>query len=104
MEWVIAALAVGCVFFIVQVVVDHYKYRSVIGPRMDELEAAQARLEQRLEQATAELEQQRSRMDPLRGEVDELEQQRVELERQLAEERARGPVDLPVRRRHEGEK
>lgn len=102
MEWVIAALAMGCVFFTIQVVVDYYKHRSLLGPRIEELEQARAGLEQRLEQAKEELAQRRDRLDPLRAEIDALEQERTDIDRQLAAVRARRQADLPVRRRDAG--
>ena len=99
MEWVIAALAMGCVFFTFQVVVDYLKHRSVIGPRMQQLAAERAELDKRLESAQSELQQRRGQLDPLRGEVEQLEQQRVDLERRIEQERMSQRTEPPVRRR-----
>ena len=35
MEWVLALLAVGCLFFAAQVVIDYYRYKRAIEPRLD---------------------------------------------------------------------
>ena len=34
MEWVIALLAIGCIFFAIQVVVDFVKYKREIEPKI----------------------------------------------------------------------
>jgi predicted nuclease with TOPRIM domain len=99
MEWVIAALAMGCAFFTFQVVVDYVKHRSVVGPRMQQLAEARAELERRLQAAQGELEQRRGELDPLHGEVAQLEQQAADLERSIESERVKQRPELPVRRR-----
>ena len=38
MEWVIAALGVGCVFFAAQVILDFVKYKRAIEPKLGRLE------------------------------------------------------------------
>ena len=63
MEWVIALLAVGCVFFGAQVIVDYIKYKKVIEPRIDRMEKAKADLRSRIEEAEAELGHARAKSD-----------------------------------------
>ena len=53
MEWVIALLAVGCVFFAAQVVIDYVRYRRAIEPRLDRADEAKQDLRQRIEVAEA---------------------------------------------------
>lgn len=88
MEWVIAVLAVGCLFFAFQVVMDYVKYRAVVAPRMRQLEEAKEELRTRIEAARVELEQRRDQLEPLKGEIDGLEQEYRDLQRQIDEEKA----------------
>ncbi|HJP29432.1 MAG TPA: hypothetical protein QGF95_02640 [Candidatus Latescibacteria bacterium] len=97
MEWVIALLAVGCVFFAAQVVVDYLRYRRAIEPRLDRADEAKQDLQQRLAAAEAELEATRAELDPARSEVESLGQEYDQLHEQVKEEtdRQRSGSRLP---------
>jgi alkylation response protein AidB-like acyl-CoA dehydrogenase len=73
MEWVIALLAVGCVFFAAQVIVDYLRYRRAIEPRLDRADEAKQDLRERIAVAEAELAATRSELNPARREVLETE-------------------------------
>jgi TolA-binding protein len=88
MEWVIAVLAVGCLFFAFQVVMDYIKYRAVVEPRLRQLEEAKEDLRARIAAAEQELGQRRDQLEPLKGEIDGLEQEFRELQRQIETEKA----------------
>ena len=49
MEWVIAVLAIGCVFFAIQIVMDFVKYKAVVKPRIQRLESAKVELQARID-------------------------------------------------------
>lgn len=89
MEWVIALLAVGCVFFSAQVVVDYVRYRRAIEPRLDRADASRKDLQARLEAAEAELQATRSELDPARAEVEVLESEYTDLHEQVKRESER---------------
>ena len=89
MEWVIALLAVGCVFFAAQVVIDYVRYRRAIEPRFDRADEAKQDLRQRIEVAEAELKTARAELDPARGEVEALEREYDDLHDQVKEESTR---------------
>ncbi len=97
MEWVIALLAVGCVFFAAQVVVDYLRYRRAIEARLDRADEAKQDLQQRLAAAEAELEATRAELDPARSEVESLGQEYDQLHEQVKEEtdRQRSGSRLP---------
>jgi hypothetical protein len=73
MEWVIAVLGVGCVFFAAQVVVDFIKYKRAIEPRLERLEQTKAELRSRIEATETELRTTRSGIGPSKLEVERLE-------------------------------
>lgn len=89
MEWVIAALAVGCLFFAAQVVVDYLRYRRAIEPRLDRADEAKQDLRERIAVAEAELQATRAELDPARAEVKTLEKEYSDLHEQVKEETAR---------------
>lgn len=99
MAWVIAILAVGCLFFAFQVVMDYIKYRAVVAPRMRQLEEAKEELKAKIEAAKAELNQRREQLDPLKEEIERLEAEYQELQRQIEEEQARQQGRSPLPRR-----
>ncbi len=86
MEWVIALLAVGCVFFAAQVVVDYVRYRRAIEPRLARADEAKQDLRQRIAVAEAELAATRSELGPARAEVEALETEYNRLNREVKEE------------------
>ena len=55
MEWVIAVLAIGCLFFAFQSIMDYVKHKAVVGPRIQRLESTRADLERRIEVAKGQL-------------------------------------------------
>lgn len=89
MGWVIALLAIGCVFFAAQVVVDYIRYRRAIEPRLEQAEAAKHTLKERIEAAEAELDQTRADLEPAREEVARLEKEYADLHGQVKDETAR---------------
>ena len=89
MEWVIALLAVGCLFFAAQVVVDYLRYRRAIEPRLERTEEARQDLRARLEAAETELEQTRAQLEPAHEEVERLEHEYDELHEQVKQAAAR---------------
>ena len=88
MEWVVAALAVGCLFFAFQIVADYVKYKAVVEPRIRRLEEAGKALRSRIEAARAELDERRERLDPLKKEIEDLERQYLDIQQQIEKERA----------------
>lgn len=93
MEWVIALLAVGCVFFGVQVIVDYVKYKKVIEPRIDRIEKTKADLRTRIEEAEAELGQALGQIGPAKEELQRLEQEYQEIHQEVQEEASRQRTD-----------
>ena len=89
MEWVIAILGVGCLFFAFQIAMDYIKYRKAIKPKLQRLEVAKQELKAKIEAARAELGRDRGQLDPIKEEVGRLEAEYWDLERQIQEERAR---------------
>jgi chromosome segregation ATPase len=90
-EWVIALLGVGCIFFAAQVVVDYVRYRKAIEPRLERADEAKQELRQRIAAAEAELENARAQLDPARQEVEELEREYEELHGQVKQESEQRP-------------
>ena len=96
MEWVIAILGIGCLFFAFQIVMDYLKYRAVVKPRVQRLEVAKEELRSRIEAAKAELGETRENLEPVRGEIDKLEQEYRDLQQQIVDERAKN-APRPIR-------
>ena len=93
MEWVIALLAVGCVFFGAQVIVDYVKYKKVIEPRIDRIEQTKVDLRTRIEKAEAELGQARGQIAPAKEELQRLEKEYQEIHREVQDEAAQQRTD-----------
>ena len=89
MEWVIAILAIGCLFFAFQVVMDYVKHKAVVEPRIQRLESARANLEKKIEEAQKDLDKAQGELEPTKEELDSLEQEYVELQEQIRDERAK---------------
>jgi len=89
MEWVIAALAVGCLFFAFQVIMDYVRYKGTVAPRIRMLEEAKEELKEKIEEARTDLDDKQGRLDPLKGEIDRLEREYLDLQGQIEEERAK---------------
>lgn len=96
MEWVIAALAVGCLFFAFQVIVDYIRYKAVIAPRIRQLEETKEELKGKLEAARGELDDKREKLEPLKGEIEQLEREYRDLQRQIEAERGRQRPHSPL--------
>ena len=96
MEWVIAILAIGCLFFAFQVVMDYVKHKAVVEPRIQRLESARANLEKKIEEARKDLEKAQSELGPTKEELDSLEQEYVELQEQIRDERAKTRRRSPI--------
>lgn len=89
MEWVIALLAVGCLFFAAQVVIDYVRYRRAIEPRIERADEARRELRERIEAAEAELAEARGELEPAHDEVEQLEREYVDLQGQVEDETGR---------------
>ena len=89
MEWVIALLAVGCVFFGVQVIVDYVKYKRVIEPRIDRIEKTKSDLRSRIEEAEAELGHARGEIGPAKEELQRLQREYQDIHEAVQDETAR---------------
>ena len=89
MEWVIAILAIGCLFFAFQVVMDYVKHKAVVEPRIQRLESARANLEKKIEEAQKDLDIAQGELEPTKEELGSLEQEYVELQEQIRDERAK---------------
>ena len=89
MEWVLAVLCVGCVFFAFQVVVDYIRYRRVIQPKIARLEAAKVELRAKIDATRSGIGASQDQLDPIKDEVGQLEQEYLELQRQIDEERSK---------------
>ncbi|MEW6750818.1 MAG: hypothetical protein AB1505_07555 [Candidatus Latescibacterota bacterium] len=98
MEWVIAILAVGCLFLTFQMVADYARHRALIAPRIRQLEQEADALRARIEAARGELEERRGQLEPAKGEIERLEQEYRDLQGQLEAERARQRGGLLFRR------
>jgi len=95
MEWVIAILAIGCLFFAFQIVMDYVKHKAVVGPRIEHLETARSELEARIEEAKGQLGETQDQLGPAKEEVEELEREYLDLQEQLQEERAKSSRRSP---------
>ena len=89
MEWVIAVFAIGCFFFAFQVIMDYVKYKSLIKPRIQRLEATKEELLGRIESLRKELGSGREQLGPAREEIDRLEREYLDLKQQIQTERER---------------
>ena len=89
MEWVIALLGVGCVYFSAQVVVDYIKYKRALDPKLEQMAAARQNLEERIAASESELEQAREALGPSKAEVERLEEEYRDIHEQVKDELAR---------------
>ena len=86
MEWVVALLAIGCVFFAIQVIVDFVKHKQAIEPKIERTRQVKEQLQARIADAEAELNDARSGLDPARAEVQELEREYNEIHDEVERE------------------
>lgn len=89
MEWVIAVLAAGCLFFALQISMDYVKYKRAISPRIQRLQAAKEELRARIQASKADLDEARDQLPPIKDEVYKLEREYQDLQRQMQDEMAR---------------
>ena len=89
MEWVIALLGVGCVYFSAQVVVDYIKYKRALSPKLERMAVARQDLEARVAASESELEQAREALGPSKAEVERLEEEYRDIHDQVKDELAR---------------
>ena len=89
MEWVLAILGVGCVFFAFQVVVDFIRYRRVIQPKIERLEALREELRVKIDATRAGLGETAGELDQIKDEVGKLEQDYLDLQQQIEQERTK---------------
>ena len=87
MEWVLAILGVGCVFFAFQVVVDFIRYRRVIQPKIERLEALREELRVKIDATRAGLGETAGGLDPIKDEVGRLAQDYLDRQPQVVQER-----------------
>jgi peptidoglycan hydrolase CwlO-like protein len=90
MEWVITILAIGCVFFACQIVMDYVKYKAVVNPRIKRLQAAKGELQIRIDASKIELAESQEKLGPAKEEIERLEQEYQDLQAEIREERERG--------------
>lgn len=86
MEWVIALLGIGCVFFVLQVIVDYVRYKRAVEPKLEQMEAAREQLKARIAAAEGDLEETRQALDPAKDEVARLEKEYHEIHEEITEE------------------
>jgi chromosome segregation ATPase len=103
MEWVIAILAIGCLFFAFQIIMDFVKHKAVVEPRIQRLEAARGELERKIEEARRELEKAQSELGPTKDELETLEREYISLQEQIRGERAKTRRRSPMVGGEEGD-
>ena len=87
MEWVVAILGVGCVFYAFQITMDYVRYRKMIKPKIQRLEVAKEELKAKIEGLKAGLDESQGQLEPIRQEVGKLEQEYLDLQQQIQQER-----------------
>jgi peptidoglycan hydrolase CwlO-like protein len=90
MAWVITILAIGCVFFAFQIVMDYVKYKAVVNPRIKRLQAAKGELQVRIDASKIELAESQEKLGPAKEEIERLEQEYQDLQAEIRQERERG--------------
>lgn len=89
MEWVVAALALGCLIFVLHMVSDYFRRRQELEPKLRRLEQAREKLQAEIENSKGALDEQRGQLSPLRQELTQLEQEARELQQQVPAKRPR---------------
>ncbi len=89
MEWVIALLAIGCIFFAIQVVVDFVKYKREIEPKIMRSQEMKEQLQTKIRATEADLAKAHSGLNPVREQVQELEKEHEEMNSQIESETAK---------------
>lgn len=89
MEWVVAALALGCLIFILHMVSDYFKRRQEMEPKLKRLEEAKEKLQAQIRNSEGALDEQRGQLHPLREELTQLEREARELQQQVPAKRPR---------------
>ncbi|MEE2659606.1 MAG: hypothetical protein VX733_13955 [Candidatus Latescibacterota bacterium] len=89
MDWVIALLAVGCIFFATQIAIDYFRYRKTIEPKIERAEALKEDLKGRIHEAEGELGRNREGLEPIKDEVARLERDYADLSEEVRDETQR---------------
>ena len=89
MEWVIAVLGVGCIFFAFQVIIDYIQIQKVDRAQDTASGNGQGGTEGQIEASKAGLDETQVELSPIKEEVDKLEQEYLELQQQIQQERAK---------------
>ena len=87
MEWVIALLAIGCLFLAFHIGMNYIKVQRLLGPRSRRLEATRKELDGKIEREQQGLEEDRHELQPLRDEVNQIDSEFHQRRRQTEEER-----------------
>jgi predicted nucleic acid-binding Zn-ribbon protein len=89
MEWVVAALALGCLVFILHMLSDYYKRRQELEPKIRRLEEAKGKLQAEIQNSKGALDEQRGKLFPLREELNQMEREARQLQEQAPAKRPR---------------
>ena len=96
MEWVIAVLSIGCLYFIFQIGFGYIRHKSIVTGRFERLEKSRNQIDQRIKEAKDELEKSRADLGPAKEALEALEleyqslQDQIELERENTRKDSRG--------------
>ena len=89
MEWVVAALALGCLVFILHMVSDYFKSRQELEPKIRRLEEAREKLQGEIQNSKGALDEERGQLFPLREELTQLEQEARQMQQQAPAKKPR---------------
>ena len=93
MEWVIALLAIGCLFFAFQIAMDYIKYNRTLRPKIQRLKQTKNELEGKIAETTTALNASRSQLPPIQKDVEALEREFHDLRQQTEQERQKPRSD-----------
>lgn len=89
MEWVIALLAIGCFFLTFHIAMNYIKYKRLLKPKSDRLDATRQEMDDKIAAAQGQLEADREQLRPLRDEVNQIDAEFHQTREQVRQERAR---------------
>jgi DNA gyrase/topoisomerase IV subunit A len=87
MEWVVALLAIGCLFLAFHIAMNYIKYKRLLGPRRERLDQAHEELEAKIAAAEKGLDEDRQHLQPLRDDVNDIDNQFHQARQQVNQER-----------------
>mgnify|MGYP001263847414 CR=1 FL=1 len=96
MEWVIAVLSIGCLYFIFQIAFGYLRHKSIVTGRLEQLEESRNQIEEQIKEAKDELRKSRADLGPAKEAVVALEseyqslQDQIEFERENTRKDSRG--------------